>query len=142
MIFYLFSLVYLLKYSLGDTVNVDLQPCILAPNGISRLDNISPESYMISEFYRGFWGAKQIVIGPTNGDLDLTISPTHGKCNVIYVGMILTEDQKIQLQDYSKTFKARIVFFNSAETSNDPEVNIRLGISQNYDSFDILEAVT
>lgn len=58
--------------------------------------------------------------------------PTSGKCNVIYVGSTVTEDQKTQLQTYSRRFKVRIVYFNAAETANDPEVNSRLGISQDF----------
>ena len=124
----------------GDLVQVDLQPCILAPTEISRDESTSPESYMVSEFYRGFWGASQHTPSFTTGTLDLTNSETHGKCNVVYVGFPVTEAQKLQLQDYSRTFNVRIVYFNSAESSNDPEVNVRLGISQNFNSLDILEA--
>ena len=95
---------------------------------------------MVSEYYRGFWGASQHTPSFTTGTLDLTNSETHGKCNAVYVGFPVTEAQKLQLQDYSRTFNVRIVYFNAAESSNDPEVNTRLGISQNFDSLDILEA--
>lgn len=67
-----------------------------------------------------------------SGTDDLTYSATYGKCNVVYVGITVTAEQKAQLQDYSSTFRARIVYFNAAETANDPEVNSRLGISQDF----------
>lgn len=66
------------------------------------------------------------------GTFDLTNSATSGKCNVVYVGVPVTAEQKAQLQDYSRTFRVRIVYFNAAETANDPEVNSRLGISQDF----------
>lgn len=75
---------------------------------------------------------KQLTPAATNGTLDLTNTTTHGKCNVVYVGIEVTEAQKTQLQDYSRTFSVRIVYFNSAATSTDPEVNARLGIAQDF----------
>lgn len=69
----------------------------------------------------------------TTGTFDLIDSEDNsGKCNVVYVGVDVTEAQKAQLQDYSRTYKARIVYFNAAATANDPEVNARLGISQDF----------
>lgn len=37
--------------------------------------------------------------------LDLTVDSNHGKCNVVFVGIIPTAEQKTQLQDYSRKFK-------------------------------------
>lgn len=75
---------------------------------------------------------RQLTPAATTGTLDLTNSATHGKCNVVYVGVSVTSDQKAQLQEYSRTFRVRIVYFNAAETANDAEVNSRLGISQDF----------
>lgn len=71
----------------------------------------------------------QLVLQDTTS---LTNSATYGKCNVIYVGIPVTTAQKATLQEYSRTFRVRIVYFNAAETANDPEVNSRLGISQDF----------
>lgn len=37
--------------------------------------------------------------------LDLTVDRNHGKCNVVFVGIIPTAEQKKELQDYSRKFK-------------------------------------
>lgn len=95
----------------------------------------SPSSLVCSifSFSRSFLPfPAQLTPSATTGTLDLTNSDTHGKCNVVYVGIEVTEAQKVQLQDYSRTFNVRIVYFNAAATANDPEVNSRLGISQDF----------
>eukprot|EP00903_Cladosiphon_okamuranus_P021170 g19446.t1 len=115
--------------ALAATVQVDLQPCILAPSTISQDNPDTPDAYMTQTFYQGYWGASKEVFSDTTS---LTNSATYGKCNVIYVGIPVTADQKATLQDYSRTFRVRIVYFNAAETANDPEVNSRLGISQDF----------
>ncbi|CAN0374160.1 unnamed protein product [Pylaiella littoralis] len=118
--------------ALAATVQVDLVPCILAPTTIAADSVDTAETYVVSKFYKGYWGASQLTPAATNGTLDLTNTTTHGKCNVVYVGIEVTEAQKTQLQDYSRTFSVRIVYFNSAATSTDPEVNARLGIAQDF----------
>lgn len=40
----------------------------------------------------------QLTPAATTGTLDLTNSATYGKCNVVYVGIVVTEAQKLQLQ--------------------------------------------
>ncbi|CAN0515034.1 unnamed protein product, partial [Ectocarpus sp. 12 AP-2014] len=92
-------------------------------------DGDTPDAYVTSTFYQGYWGATKLTLTGTSG---LTNSDTSGKCNVVYVGIPVTEEQKVELQNYSRTFKVRIVYFNAAETANDPEVNARLGISQDF----------
>ena len=136
----LFSISTLVTYCTAAVVKVDLVPCILAPAAIERDSTDAPESYMISEFYKGFWGGSQLTPPPTTGSLDIRHSDTHGKCNVIYVGAKVTDDQKADLQEYSRTFKVRVVYFNSAETSNDVEVTTRLGISQDWGSEELVSA--
>ncbi|CAM9431410.1 unnamed protein product [Scytosiphon promiscuus] len=126
------ALLGLASSSLAATVTLDLTPCILAPSTISQDNADTPDAYLISTFYKGYWGATQLTPSATTGTLDLTNTDTYGKCNVVYVGVTVTEAQKLQLQEYSKTFKVRIVYFNAAETANDPEVNSRLGISQDF----------
>ena len=113
------------------TVTVDLQPCIYASETINR-DN-TPDAFVISEYYKGFWGATQLTPSLTTGAIGLTKSATEGKCNVVYVAAPVTDGQKLELQAYSRDFKARIVYLNDAETSNDVEVNSRIGISQFFD---------
>ena len=114
--------------AMSATVTVDLQPCFYASETINR-DN-TPDAFVISEYYKGFWGATQLTPSLTTGAIGLTKSATEGKCNVVYVAAPVTDEQKLELQEYSKDFKARIVYLNDAETSNDVEVNTRIGISQ------------
>ncbi|CAM9973894.1 unnamed protein product, partial [Pylaiella littoralis] len=84
------------------------------------------------------------------GLLDLVYAndANRGKCNVIFVGIvpdgILPDDptvpavaeenrtQKKQLQDYSRKFNVRIVYFDVANTIRDPEVKTRLGMEDRY----------
>jgi len=68
--------------AMSATVTVDLQPCIYASEAINR-DN-TPDAYVISEYYRGFWGATQLTPSLTTGAIGLTKSATEGKCNVVY----------------------------------------------------------
>ena len=117
-------------YSLGATVNVDLQPCIFASEEIHR-DN-TPDAFVISEYYRGFWGASQLTPSVTTGSLELTHSPTHGKCNAVFVATPVSCSQKAELQEYSRDFGVRIVYLNDAETANDAEVTSRVGVSQYF----------
>ncbi|CAM9307730.1 unnamed protein product, partial [Ectocarpus sp. 12 AP-2014] len=70
------------------TVTVDLQPCILAPNTITQDNGDTPDAYVTSTFYQGYWGATQLT---STGTSDLTNSDTSGKCNVVYVGIPVTE---------------------------------------------------
>ncbi len=37
--------------------------------------------------------------------LDLLVDENHGKCNVIFVGIVPSAAQKLQLQEYSRKFK-------------------------------------
>lgn len=41
----------------------------------------------------------------TSLDLVMEDDDNHGKCNVIFVGLVLSADQKVELQDYSRKFK-------------------------------------
>lgn len=40
-------------------------------------------------------------------DLIYADEPSRGKCNVVFVGIVPTAAQKLQLQDYSRNFKVR-----------------------------------
>eukprot|EP00903_Cladosiphon_okamuranus_P014293 g13275.t1 len=115
---------------LAGSLYQDLQPCILASSSITRDD--TGDAYLISTFYKGYWGATQLAPAATTGTLDLTNSATSGKCNVVYVAVVVNAAQKLQLQDYSRTFKVRIVYLNAAKTAEDSEVLDRLGIAEDW----------
>ena len=114
----------------AQTVDVDIRPCIFSASSINR--DTSPDAFVISEYYKGFWGATQLTPS-MSGSLDLRNSLEHGKCNAVYVASPVTDAQKLELQIYSKDFKVRIVYLNDAETANDPEVNSRIGVSQFFE---------
>lgn len=38
-------------------------------------------------------------------DLAMDDDDNHGKCSVVFVGIVLSDDQKLELQDYSRKFK-------------------------------------
>lgn len=109
-----------------------MQPCILTPTAVAKDDSATADLYLTSLFYQGYWAAKQLTLEVGDEAIGLTNSATSGKCNVVYVSIVVTEAQKLELQKYSQTFKVRIVYFNAAETAGDPEVNQRLGISQYF----------
>lgn len=72
----------------------------------------------------------QLAPAATTGILDLTNTTTYGKCNVVYVGVVVTKAQKAQLQDYSRTFKvphtARVGFLL---------IFIFVNITRTYDTY-------
>lgn len=49
----------------------------------------------------------QDVQSPPAAVLDLLVDAEHGKCNVIFVGIVPSAAQKLQLQDYSRKFNVR-----------------------------------
>ncbi len=49
----------------------------------------------------------QIVQSPPAAELDLLVDADHGRCNVIFVGIMPSAEQKLQLQDYSRMFNVR-----------------------------------
>ena len=54
----------------------------------------------------------QIVESPPAAELDLLVDDDddHGKCSVIFVGIVPSAAQKLQLQDYSRKFDVRLAF--------------------------------
>ncbi|CAM9550519.1 unnamed protein product, partial [Discosporangium mesarthrocarpum] len=99
-------------FGMAKAVKVDLQPCIISQDDIDRDVYQTGEAYIASEFYKGYWGASQLIFVVTGGeDLELQYADDHGKCNVVFVGIEPTETQKGQLDDYSRTFKVRVVYF-------------------------------
>eukprot|EP00903_Cladosiphon_okamuranus_P012911 g12054.t1 len=117
----------------SGVVQVDLVPCILAAGTPERDVASVASAYLFTEFFKGFWTATQRVqtgIGAsTEFDLVDADDPSRGLCNVVFVGVVPTAAQKQQLQDYSRSFKVRIVYFDIADTILDPEVVTRLGMA-------------
>ncbi|CAM9818998.1 unnamed protein product [Scytosiphon promiscuus] len=122
------------------SVQVDLVPCILANETVAQDVSDVASAYLLSEYFKGFWTATQIVeteISATDLlDLAMDDDDNHGKCNVVFVGIVLSDDQKLELQDYSRKFKVRIVYFNIADTILDTEVQTRLGMQSLFDQDD------
>eukprot|EP00903_Cladosiphon_okamuranus_P009435 g8995.t1 len=114
-------------------VEVDLVPCILASGTIEKDVGSVASAYLFNEFFKGFWTATQDIQSPPAAVLDLLVDAEHGKCNVIFVGIVPSAAQKLQLQDYSRKFNVRIVYFDAADTILDSEVQTRLGMQSNFD---------
>ncbi|CAM9819067.1 unnamed protein product, partial [Scytosiphon promiscuus] len=125
--------------NLGD-VDVDLVPCILAQADLARDVAEVASAYLFGEYFKGFWTATQVLeteIAPTDVlNLVMDDNANHGKCNVVFVGIVLSDDQKLQLQDYSRKFKVRVVYFDIADTILDTEVQTRLGMQSLFDQDD------
>ncbi|CAM9194686.1 unnamed protein product, partial [Choristocarpus tenellus] len=111
-------------------VSLDLQPCILAASDLVSCVGGVAETYVMSQWYKGFWSASQVYC-PTD-TLGFTNQDGSGKCDSIFVGIVPTADQKAELQAYARTFSVRIVYFDTADTANDVEVNERLRVSQYF----------
>lgn len=66
------------------------------------------QSYLAFLIVRAYCLTQNLQAPP--GDvLDLTNDVSHGKCNVIFVGIIPTAAQKLQLESYSRRFKVRCI---------------------------------
>ncbi|CAM9805005.1 unnamed protein product, partial [Ectocarpus sp. 8 AP-2014] len=116
-------------------VQVDMVPCILASEAVEKDVGPVASAYLFNEFFKGFWTATQNVQAPPAAVLDLVeaLDADHGKCSVVYVGIVPSAAQKLQLQDYSRKFNVRIVYFDIADTILDTEVQARLGMQSNFD---------
>ncbi|CAM9838625.1 unnamed protein product, partial [Discosporangium mesarthrocarpum] len=126
------SILLALRTSMGQVspVTVNLQPCIFAKAEVIKDVSSVGEAYITSQWYKGFWGASAVISVSPTGSLDLVNDLNEGKCNAIYVGIVPTAEQKTELQDYSRNFGVRIVYFDNADTANDFEVQQRLKVSQ------------
>eukprot|EP00904_Undaria_pinnatifida_P011670 jgi/Undpi1/7633/HiC_scaffold_23.g10106.m1 len=131
---FVFVFVFVFFCFCSDTdVKVDLVPCILASEVIADAVATVASEYVMTNFFKGFWTAQQRIMEPPEAVLVLedAADANHGLCSVIFVGIIPTPEQKTQLQDYSRKFQVRLVYFYTAGTMADTEVQTRLGMQQN-----------
>ena len=106
---FLSAFILLARRIFTEGLKVDIQPCIFSTGTIAKDVGAVSEAYMTSLFYDGFWSASKLTFTPSTTEaLDLThplvaggptsCDDTHGKCNVLFIGVPLSSDQKAQVQ--------------------------------------------